>query len=167
MKKLNALSIIIFLAIIVSSCGGSGSEKKVRVIKEKTSYAQGEKRAIDILVAYDARDLETLKSYSSGMFKNVMDDTFFDGTGMDAYLDAISDWDGEIKEVRYNMQEVTFEKTYYAKAYFADDAKNEGKIFVVTLASKDKEKWTMASNGLTRLTKEKFANLSTTIPEKE
>ena len=165
MRKLSALFIIIFLSIIVSSCGGSGSEKKVRVIKEKASYAQGEKRAIDILIAYDARDLETLKSYSSGMFKNVMDETFFDG--IDSYLDAVSDWDGEIKEVRYSMQEVTFDKTYYAKAYFADDPKHEGSIFVVTLKSKDKETWSMSSNGLTGLSKEKFDALSVTIPEEE
>ncbi len=163
MRKVTLLVTVIVLAVFIWSCGGNESKKKVRVIKEKASYNQGEKKAIDILVAYDARDLETLKSYASGMFANVMDDTFFDY--IDNYLDAIKNWDGEIREVRYEMQEVTFEKTYYAKAYFADDPKDNKKIYVVTLKSKDMKEWFMSSNGLQRLSKDDFAQLSATIPE--
>ena len=163
MKKVTLLLTAVVLSAFLWSCGGDGSAKKERVIKEKASYAQGEKMAIKILVAYDARDLKTLKSYSSGMFARVMDETFFDG--IDSYLEAVENWDGEIKEVRYSMQEVTFEKTYYAKAYFADHKDKNQSIYVVTLKSKDKEKWSMSSKGLTGMKKEKFEKMSSTLSD--
>ena len=76
---------------------------------------------------------------------------------------AINEWDGTIKEVRYDTDNIMGKKMVLATAYYADAGPDQ--IYAVMLSSLDNGKnWVFIGTGLGKLTKEEFKQLSKTIP---
>ncbi len=128
-----------------------------------TAFSQVENVAKEVLNAYKNKDVELLKKNASGILKMVITKSYFEDKSVQEDAKAIDGWDGTIKEVRYEIENMMGRKTVLATAYYAD--KGTDQIHAVLLSSMDNgKKWVMVGSGLGSLKKEEFEELSKTIP---
>ena len=169
MKKA-VLLLTVITAVFFTSCGNKGGDdgqksskkKKEFVAEVKDSYAIAEKEAQDVLVAYINKDLELLKSRTTGMLKSALDQEAMERPTDRELLES---WDGKIKEIRYSKDYINFTDTWYARACFIGDPQKDEKLHTVTMKSTDMESWYITMNPLGSITSEKFLELSTELPE--
>ncbi|MFP4522889.1 MAG: hypothetical protein ACLFQK_12165 [Fibrobacterota bacterium] len=168
MKKTTIITIILTL-LITASCGkkeeGAGGKSGMPEIKvEKENYKPGEKDALIVLKAYAEKDLETLKSYAGMIQQNVMDEDYFKtNENVINFREKISKSSGEFTDLRYYEEEKNFQNHYYLTAVFFESP--SGQLTGVKLKSKDKNEWKLAGFGTTYIKKDKYAELSSEIPE--
>jgi hypothetical protein len=96
--------------------------------------------------------------------KMAITESYFNDKDVQKDLKAIDSWDGKIREIRYNSDNMMGKRVYIAMAHFADIADNENEIYTVVLSSMDKENWVMLGSGIATETKENFNKMSFTIP---
>ena len=158
-------------AVFFTSCGNKGGDegqeksskkKKEFVAEVKDSYAIAEKEAQDVLVAYINKDLELLKSRTTGMLKSALDQEAMERPTDRELLES---WDGKIREIRYSKDYINFTDTWYARACFIGDAQKDEKLHTVTMKSTDRENWYITMNPIGTIASEKFLDLDTALPE--
>ena len=119
--------------------------------------------AKEVLYAYKNQDVKLLKKNASGIVKYTISPSYFEDKSVQDDAKAIDEWDGTIKEVRYDTANIMGKKMVLATAYFADAGPD--KIYAVVLSSLDNGKnWVFVGTGLAKLTKEEFKQLSKTMP---
>ena len=119
--------------------------------------------AKEVLYAYKNKDVELLKKNASGIIKHAISPSYFEDKSVQDDAKAINEWDGTIKEVRYDTGNIMGKKMVLATAYYADAGPDQ--IYAVILSSLDNgKKWVFVGTGLSILTKEEFKQLSKTIP---
>ncbi len=144
MKKLVIISTLIFVSTI-------------------TAFSQVENVAKEVLNAYKNKDVELLKKNASGILKYVITEGYFEDKGVKEDAKAVAEWDGTIKEVRYEVGNIMGRKAVLATAYYADAGPDQ--IHAVLLSSLDNGKnWVFVGSGLGTLKKAEFEQLSKTIP---
>ena len=144
MKKIVIISTFIFISAI-------------------TAFSQVENVAKEVLNAYKNKDVELLKKNASGILKLVITKSYFEDKSIQEDAKAIAGWDGTIKEIRYEIDNMLGKKTVLATAYYADAGPDQ--IYAVLLSSLDNGKnWVFVGSGLGSLKKEEFEQLSKTIP---
>ena len=144
MKKIVIISTFIFISAI-------------------TAFSQVENVAKEVLNAYKNKDVELLKKNASGILKLVITKSYFEDKSIHEDAKAIAGWDGTIKEIRYEIDNMLGKKTVLATAYYADAGPDQ--IYAVLLSSLDNGKnWVFVGSGLGSLKKEEFEQLSKTIP---
>ena len=133
------------------------------LISAITAFSQVENVAKEVLIAYKNKDVELLKKNASGVLKLVISKSYFEEKSIQEDAKAIDGWDGTIKEVRYEIENMLGRKTVLATAYYADAGPD--RIHAVLLSSLDNGKnWVFVGSGLGSLKKEEFEQLSKTIP---
>jgi len=133
------------------------------LISTITAFSQVENVAKEVLIAYKNKDVELLKKNASGVLKLVISKSYFEEKSIQEDAKAIDGWDGTIKEVRYEIENMLGRKTVLATAYYADAGPD--RIHAVLLSSLDNGKnWVFVGSGLGSLKKEEFEQLSKTIP---
>ncbi len=119
--------------------------------------------AKEVLYAYKNKDVELLKKNASGIIKHAISSSYFEDKSVQDDAKAINEWDGTIKEVRYNTDNIMGKQMVLATAYYADAGPDQ--IYAVMLSSLDNGKnWVFVGTGLGKLTREEFKQLSKTIP---
>ena len=154
-------------ALALLSCGGSATDKgkeksKDFKIQVKENYAPGEEAAQQVLLAYKTKNVDLLKQYASDIMSMTLDE---DALNRPDLQKEISGWDGAIMEVRYDSDEITFQKYYYAYAHYYTDKDNPDELYIVGLQSTDKINWLVTTNPLRSLTRSKFEEKNELIPE--
>jgi uncharacterized membrane protein len=167
--KINIISILAIALLIICSCDNNKTKtqqaRNVEISIEKDTYKPGEKDALIVLKAYADKDLETLKSYAGFAQTNVMDEEYFKtNSNVSSFREKIAGWNGSFDEIRYYKDEINFQVFYYMVAVFYENPETE-KLTAVGLKSLDKKKWKLSGFGTTYLKKEKFANMSTELPD--
>ncbi len=167
MKKLTILFTLCFSVLLLTSCGGesakNGKEKaKDFKLEVKENYLPGEQAAQQVLLAYRTKDVDLLKEYAGGMMSMALDEDAMDRPD---YEEQLNSWDGSIKEMRYDSDVVTFEDVYYAFAHYETNKDDPNKMYVVSLKSRDKEKWVITMNPLNTYKKATFEEKKTALPE--
>ncbi|HHU96371.1 MAG: hypothetical protein QM293_04185 [Bacteroidota bacterium] len=153
MKKLKKfkLPVVIIIFSLFSLVGCSQAENAATDV------------AKEILYAYKNKDVELLKKNASGIIKQTISPSYFEDKSVQDDTKAVDEWDGTIKEVRYDTGNIMGNKVVFATAYYADAGPDQ--IYAVVLSSLDNGKnWVFMGNGLGKLTKEEFKQLSKTIP---
>jgi len=153
LKKINSpIVIVIFSLFTLVAC--SQAENTVEEV------------AKEVLEAYKNKDVELLKKNASGIMKHAISKSYFEDKSVQKDAKAIDEWDGTIKEVRYEIENMMGKKMVLATAYYADAEPDQ--IYAVLLSSLDNGKsWVFVGSGLGGLTKEEFEQLSKTIPVDE
>lgn len=164
MKKITAILIFAFALL---SCGGSATDKGKEKVKDfkvqvKDNYAPGEEAALQVLLAYKTKNVDLLKEYASGIMSMALDEDAMERPDFEKELNG---WKGDIKEVRYDSDEITFQKYYYAYAHYYTDKDAPDKVYIVGLQSTDKNKWVITVNPLRSIAKSKFEEKSKQLPE--
>ncbi len=119
--------------------------------------------AKEVLYAYKNKDVELLKKNASGIIKHAISPSYFEDKSVQDDAKAINEWDGTIKEVRYDTDNIMGKQMVLATAYYADAGPDQ--IYAVMLSSLDNgKKWVFVGTGLGKLTREEFKQLSKTIP---
>jgi len=164
--KINIILLSALALLIICSCSNNKKQpKKVEISIEKDTYKPGEKDALIVLKAYADEDLETLKSYAGFAQTNVMDEEYFKtNSNVSSFREKITAWNGSFDEIRYYKDEINFQVLYYMVAVFYENPETE-QLTAVGLKSLDKKKWKLSGFGTTYLKKEKFANMSTELPD--
>ncbi len=144
MKKLFLLSIILFAFNI-------------------SIFSQIENVAKEILTAYKNKDAELLKKNASGMLLMAISPAYFTDPSLKEDIQSVENWNGEIKEIRYQVNDMMGKKIYMATAHYAD-IPGKADIYAVLLSSTDGKKWIMFASGLGKLSKTEFDEMSKEIP---
>lgn len=137
------------ISLLIAACGTSG-DKKTEKIQEsaapetettevKTEVLNPKDRAIEILTAYKAIDLEKLAELSSGMIRpyinqmiNDKENSQYDGFFDSWRMRAVEKWDGEINDIKYR----TLYGQKQALANFTGrDEKEEYAVLVMTFTN--------------------------------
>lgn len=129
-------------------------------------FAQVEEVANEVLKGYKTRDVQLLKKHASGIMQMAISDSYFEDKDVQKDLKAIDNWDGKIRDIRYNSDNMMGKTIYLAMAYFSDVQGNDNEIYTVALSSTDKEKWVMFANGIAIETRENFEKMQTILPSK-
>ena len=119
--------------------------------------------AKEVLNAYKNKDVELLKKNASGILKYAISEGYFEDKSVKEDAKAVEGWDGTIKEVRYEIENMMGKKAVLATAHYADAEADQ--IHAVLLSSLDNGKnWVFVGSGLGTLKKAEFEQLSKTIP---
>ena len=124
--------------------------------------AQVEKIALEVLKAYKDKDVELLKKNASGILKPAINESFFEDEEIKNIIAQTAGWDGKIKEVRYDSDNIMGNFVVVAAAYYSDCSDDE--INIVMLSTMDGKNWVFVGNGLEKAQRSDFENLSITIP---
>jgi len=127
-----------------------------------SAFAQVEDVAKDVLNAYKSRDAELLKKHASAILKMSISEDYFKDESLKKDLKAVDNWDGKIREVRYETKNMMGANVVMATAYFAD-VPGKDKINVVLLSNLNDTGWTIFGNGISSMAKEEFNQLSKVI----
>jgi hypothetical protein len=125
--------------------------------------AQVEKIAKEVLKAYKDQDVELLKKNASGIMKPSIQEGYFDDEAVRKDLKTLDGWDGKIKEIRYDSDNIMGNFVVVAAAYYSDSSEEE--INTVMLSTMDGKNWVFLGGGLETVPKVDFMKLSTTVPE--
>ncbi|MGI6341994.1 MAG: hypothetical protein ACOXZ9_03315 [Bacteroidales bacterium] len=127
------------------------------------TFAQVENVAKEVLDAYKNKDVELLKKNASGIMKYAISKSYFEDKSVQKDAKPIDEWDGTIKEVRYEIENMMGKKTILATAHYADAGPDQ--IYAVLLSSLNNGKsWVFVGTGLGKLKRDEFNQLSKTIP---
>lgn len=130
-----------------------------------SANAQVEKIALEVLKAYKDQDVELLKKYASGIMKPAINKSYFEDENIKKDLEVLASWDGKIKEIRYNSDDIMGNFIVVASAYYSDRSENE--INIVVLSIMDGKNWVFLGSGLETVPKADFMKLATTIPKSQ
>lgn len=125
--------------------------------------AQVEKIALEVLKAYKDQDVELLKKNASGIMKPSIKKGYFDDEAIKKDMKTLDRWDGKIREIRYDSDNIMGNFVVVAAAYFSDSSDEE--INTVMLSTMDGENWVFVGSGLETVPKDDFMKLSTNVPE--
>jgi len=131
-----------------------------------TLSSQVDKTAKEILTAYKNKDAELLKKNASGIIKMTITPSYFEGPSVKEDMKLVEGWNGDIKEIRYEVGDVMGKKVIMAYAYFTDIPGTDA-IGVVFLSSTESKNWVMFANGLDKVEKSKFEALSKDLSTNE
>jgi hypothetical protein len=165
MKKLTLTLVVGLSLIMMISCAGApdgGKRSTPFELEVKENFQPGEEAAQQVLLAYRTKDVDLLKQYAGSMMRMALDESAMERPD---YEDQLNSWDGSINEVRYDSDVLNFEKVYYAHSFYYADGDQPDQLYVVSLESRDKEKWVITLNPLRKMSREKFMQKSETIPE--
>ena len=125
--------------------------------------AQGdaEKTAKKVIEAYKNEDIALLKKQVTGMMLHAINDDFFESDDGKPLVAIAQQWDGTIKEIRYEKGDVMGNEVSLASAYFSDNP--NGNLNVVLLSSFDQSDWKAFALGLTDISKEEFEQGATSL----
>ncbi len=151
MKKLGL--ILTMVALMFSS----------NIFAQANTQAQVESVAKDVLQAYKTQDVELLKKHASGILKYSITDSYFKDKEIQEYIGVIKNWDGQIRGIGYEEQNMGPVPILMATVYFADDP-NSNDIYEVLLSNANGKGWIMFGSGLAKEGKSKFDKLSKTVP---
>jgi hypothetical protein len=130
------------------------------------AFSQVENVAKEVLNAYKNKDVELLKKNAPGILKPAISESYFEDEIGQEIEKRIAGWDGTIKEVRYEIEDLVIQKMVSATAYYADAGPDQ--IYTVNLSSLDNGKsWVFIGTGLGSLKKEEFERLSKTMSVEE
>jgi hypothetical protein len=149
-RKMKRTIVLILIAVIVISTNLFAGLPKVEDI------------AKEVLKAYKTKDVELLKKNASGMLINAISKSYFQDKGIQDDLKVVENWDGNIKEIRYVVENMMGKKITMAMVHYSDAADSK-KINVVLLSTMDNEKWVFIGSGLSTEKKENFEKMSKTI----
>ena len=119
--------------------------------------------AKDVLQAYKTQDVELLKKRASGFLKNAITKSYFEDKTAKKYIEVIKNWDGQIRGIGYEKQNMGPMHILMATVYFADDPKSND-IYEVLLSNTNGKGWVMFGSGIGKEEKSEFDKLSPTIP---
>ena len=125
--------------------------------------AQVEKIAIEVLKAYKDQDVELLKKNASGMIRHTINENYFEDKNIKKSTEPLSSWDGKIREIRYDSDNIMGNFVVVATAYYSDSTEEE--INTVLLSTMDGKNWVFLGSGLEQVKKSDFDKMSTTVPE--
>ncbi|MFO7810739.1 MAG: hypothetical protein R6V47_05145 [Candidatus Delongbacteria bacterium] len=125
--------------------------------------AQVEKVAIEVLKAYKNQDVELLKKNASGILKPAINKNYFADKAIKKDMKALESWDGKIKEIRYDSENVMGNPVVVAVAHYSDNSDEE--LNAVMLTTMDKKEWVFLGTGLEQISTDNFKKMSTSIPE--
>lgn len=148
---MNKLALISTIVAFMMATGLLAQDNNADV----TSVAQ------KVIKAYQNRDLNLLKDNASGMLKMVLNstgDSYFDDKEMQDILNVVDQWDGKIRGVGYEIQNIMGKSMEMASVYFADGQK-EGEIWEVLLVKTGDNPWLAFGDGISTDTKEEFDKL--------
>ncbi|MFO7829975.1 MAG: hypothetical protein R6V23_15230, partial [Bacteroidales bacterium] len=135
----------------------------VFLISINQGFAQGDAETIakEVIKAYKNKDADLLKKHASGMMMYVINDGFFDSDDGKPLVEIAQQWDGEIKEIRYEKGDVMGNEVLLASAYFSDNP--NGNLNVVILSSLDKADWKAFALGISDISRDEFEQGATSI----
>ena len=127
------------------------------------TFAQGDAKTIakEVIKAYQKQDAELLKKHASGMMMYVIKDSFFESDDGKPLVKIAKQWDGKIKEIRYEKGDVMGKEVLLASAYFSDNP--NGNLNVVILSSMDNSDWKAFALGISDISREEFEQGETSI----
>jgi hypothetical protein len=129
-------------------------------------HFQAEDIAKEVLKAYKTKDVALLKKNASGMMVNAISESYFGDKSIQEDMEVVQSWDGNIKEVRYGVENMMGTKVTMAMVHYADESDAE-EINVVLLSTMDNEKWVFIGSGLSTEKKENFIKLHKTVADAE
>ncbi len=132
------------------------------LILSVSAFAQVENAARDVLTAYKNRDVELLKKHASAILKMAISEDYFKDEALKKDLKAVDNWDGKIREVRYETKNMMGANVVMATVYFAD-VPGKDEINAVLLSNFNNTGWTIFGNGISSMAKEEFNQLSKVI----
>lgn len=112
-----------------------------------------------VLTAYQQKDLEGVKKYSSPMIALTMDKKFFDDKDVKAEVKSLQSWNGKVKEVRYYKTKIGV----MASAYYDDADKDTYRVLDMINAGYG---WKQMA-GVDTVSKKKFLSYDKTEPKVE
>ena len=129
--------------------------------------AQGDVEPIakDVIKAYKTKDVVLLKKYITGIVVYAINDSFFDSKDGKPLVSMAENWNGNIKEVRYEKGNMMGKEILLASVYFSDN--ENGKLNIVMLSSYDGSDWKAFAFGLMDVSKEEFEQGSLEIPSSD
>jgi len=132
-------------------------------ISVNLTYAQGDAETIakEVIKAYKNKDADLLKKHATGMMVHIINDNFFESDDGKPLVDIAKQWDGKIKEIRYEKGDVMGNEVLLSSAYFSDNP--NGNLNVVILSSFDNSAWKAFALGITDISKEEFEKGKTSI----
>jgi hypothetical protein len=125
--------------------------------------AKVETVAKEVLKAYKTKNVELLKKNASGLVRNTINENYFKDKGIQESMEPVAGWNGTIKEIRYNSENLMGNFVILATAYYSDHSDEQ--INAVMLSTMDNKKWVFFGSGLAQMEKEEFAALSTSVPQ--
>lgn len=139
MKKWILIQLVFVLIISISQC-----------------FAQGDAEAIakEVIKAYKNKDADLLKKHATGMMMYVINDNFFESDDGKPLVEIAQQWDGKIKEIRYEQGDVMGNEVLLASAYFSDNS--NGNLNVVILSSFDQSDWKAFALGISDISRVEF-----------
>jgi hypothetical protein len=137
---------LVFAALGIALIMAAREPKNPAPPKSEVDRGDARATAIAVLNAYRAKDLKTLASFCDEDNRRLLEEIAAQGESHPRYKSlfqgwrwqAVSQWDGKIKEVRYWVRPSASGKKIEARAWFADLGPDE--VVVVTLFLKD-GKW--------------------------
>ncbi len=127
------------------------------------AFAQVETAAKETLEAYKNKDAALLKKHVSGIYKNIIDDNYFNRKSVQEHMKAIESWNGEFKGIRYGAGKTFGRDMKTAMVYYADSGSSD-KIYTIALAKMGENDWVLVGDGLVLEDTEEFNKLSREIP---
>ncbi len=135
----------------------------VLLISINQTFAQGDEETIakEVIKAYKNKDVDLLKKHATGMMVHVINDGFFESDDGKPLVKIAQQWDGKIKEIRYEKGDIMGKEVLLASAYFSDNP--NGNLNVVILSSMDKSDWKAFALGISDISREEFEEGATSI----
>ncbi|MDP8268174.1 MAG: hypothetical protein RAP70_11685 [Candidatus Celaenobacter antarcticus] len=118
-----------------------------------------EQIAKDIINAYKTSDVNLLKKHASGMLLPAINENFFEDKQAKEIAVMVNGWDGTIKEIRYNSENIMNKNVTITIVYFKMCA-DEEQICAVLLSSLDNSEWKALGFGISTVEKVEFENYS-------
>jgi hypothetical protein len=125
--------------------------------------AQVENVAKEVLEAYKTKNVEMLKKNASGMVRHTINENYFEDKSIKKSMEPVAEWDGKIKEIRFDSDNIMGNFVVVAAAYYSDHSEEE--INAVMLSTMDGKNWVFVGSGLETVPKVDFLKLSATVPE--
>ncbi|NOX33260.1 MAG: hypothetical protein GXP56_05915 [Deltaproteobacteria bacterium] len=147
MKKI----LLVFIVLLISGIPVFAQDLQVQNVTE------------DVLTAYRNRDIDLLKKHASAILKVSISQNYFKGESIRGDLKAADNWDGKIKEIRYDSKNMMGANVLMATVYFADVTGTD-EMYAVLLSNFNNTGWVIFGNGISKITKDEFEKLSKTIP---
>lgn len=129
------------------------------------ALAQPETTAREVLEAYKNKNVELLKKNAPGILQAAISESYFKDANIKKDLEAVNAWDGVIRDIRYESDNVMGKQICVATVYYSDAS--DEMINAVILSSYDNQNWVILGSGLGQIKKKDFNNMSHAIESNE